>query len=270
MSGLAGAAIDALLNRVIDATSAKPKAGGGYIGHCPAHDDKSPSLSIDVVDGRILVKCWAGCTQESVIGELRAEGAWYDTKPPVLSPAEREAARVRSEAAKAERLKDDQARRNKATIRGQKIYDAANALNPAQHSYAIKKGVPFGGRVKRGYWPQRKWDDALIIPIYDSEKRLTSIQAINGDGEKDFLAGGRVKGCFYPIGKITSATGYVFIGEGLATVAAVVHVMGGAGVVALNAGNLESVARVIKEMAPDAEIIILADDDRKEGGHESR
>ena len=44
---------------------------------CPAHDDRNPSLSVSDGNGKILVKCWAGCTQEEVIGALRNMGLWH-------------------------------------------------------------------------------------------------------------------------------------------------------------------------------------------------
>lgn len=45
--------------------------------HCPAHDDEHPSLSVDTGhDGRVLVHCFAGCTQEAVIGALRVRRLW--------------------------------------------------------------------------------------------------------------------------------------------------------------------------------------------------
>jgi putative DNA primase/helicase len=48
---------------------------------CPAHRDRSPSLSISVgTDGKTLVKCHAGCSQDAVIGALTALGLW-DGKP---------------------------------------------------------------------------------------------------------------------------------------------------------------------------------------------
>ena len=57
----------------------KPKSGGGYLCHCPAHEDKSPSLSVDDGDnGRPLVKCWSGCPQEAVVDALKERGAWPD------------------------------------------------------------------------------------------------------------------------------------------------------------------------------------------------
>jgi DnaB-like helicase C terminal domain/CHC2 zinc finger len=38
------------------------KAGAGYLGLCPAHDDREPSLSIRVADdGKILMNCHGGC-----------------------------------------------------------------------------------------------------------------------------------------------------------------------------------------------------------------
>lgn len=43
------------------------KSGAGWTARCPAHDDKSPSLSISADwDGRPLVHCHAGCDQKVV------------------------------------------------------------------------------------------------------------------------------------------------------------------------------------------------------------
>ena len=44
---------------------------------CPAHDDRNPSFSVSDKNGKILVKCWAGCSQESVIGALCGMGLWH-------------------------------------------------------------------------------------------------------------------------------------------------------------------------------------------------
>jgi len=53
------------------------KSGNGYMVHCPAHDDRTPSLSVrDGSDGRILVRCHAGCEQSVVIAALKALGLW--------------------------------------------------------------------------------------------------------------------------------------------------------------------------------------------------
>jgi putative DNA primase/helicase len=56
----------------------KGKWHGSYgTARCPAHHDNSPSLAIGIAkNGRTLVKCHAGCTQEAVIDALRRLGLW--------------------------------------------------------------------------------------------------------------------------------------------------------------------------------------------------
>jgi hypothetical protein len=44
--------------------------------HCPAHDDKDPSLSVQTRNGRVLVHCHAGCAQNAVIAALRDRELW--------------------------------------------------------------------------------------------------------------------------------------------------------------------------------------------------
>jgi hypothetical protein len=53
------------------------KAGAAWMARCPAHEDRAPSLSIaDARDGKVLVRCHAGCDQQDVIAALRARGVW--------------------------------------------------------------------------------------------------------------------------------------------------------------------------------------------------
>ena len=61
------------------------KAGAAWMARCPAHDDRAPSLSIaDAKDGKVLVRCHAGCDQRDVIAALRARGAWdADERRPI-------------------------------------------------------------------------------------------------------------------------------------------------------------------------------------------
>lgn len=40
--------------------------GSGWMARCPAHDDRSPSLSISETNGKVLLHCHAGCTTEAV------------------------------------------------------------------------------------------------------------------------------------------------------------------------------------------------------------
>lgn len=49
------------------------REGKGWKALCPAHADKNPSLSIDQREGKILVHCHAGCSQEAVCAALGIE-----------------------------------------------------------------------------------------------------------------------------------------------------------------------------------------------------
>ena len=53
------------------------RSGAGWEASCPAHDDEHPSLSIaEGQNGKILVHCHAGCSQELVIAALKRLDAW--------------------------------------------------------------------------------------------------------------------------------------------------------------------------------------------------
>lgn len=56
-----------LLNRL---DGVRSRGSGRWSARCPAHADKSPSLSIREVDGKTLLHCFAGCTPEEIVGEL--------------------------------------------------------------------------------------------------------------------------------------------------------------------------------------------------------
>ncbi len=45
--------------------------GVGYMGRCPAHEDRTASLSINLKGDKVLMKCLAGCDTDAV---LRAVG----------------------------------------------------------------------------------------------------------------------------------------------------------------------------------------------------
>ena len=58
------------------------KAGSGWSARCPAHDDSTPSLSLrDTGDGKVLIRCHAGCDQDEVIAHLKANGLWAQNGP---------------------------------------------------------------------------------------------------------------------------------------------------------------------------------------------
>ena len=59
------------LRYILDVTRAKPSSGRGrWMGLCPAHPDRTPSLSIREDGGKILLYCFAGCTTEAILDSL--------------------------------------------------------------------------------------------------------------------------------------------------------------------------------------------------------
>lgn len=53
------------------------RAGTTWMARCPVHEDRSPSLSISAGnDGKVLVRCHAGCDQRDLIAALQERGLW--------------------------------------------------------------------------------------------------------------------------------------------------------------------------------------------------
>jgi hypothetical protein len=69
-AGPAPAGLDILLSRFDKVRSAGPDRWSAI---CPAHEDKSPSLSIRLTDDRILLHCHTGCAVEDIVGAMGLE-----------------------------------------------------------------------------------------------------------------------------------------------------------------------------------------------------
>ena len=50
------------------------RGGDKWMARCPAHPDKSPSLSIrETADGRVLIYCFGGCSASDVVAAVGLE-----------------------------------------------------------------------------------------------------------------------------------------------------------------------------------------------------
>jgi hypothetical protein len=60
------------------------RAGGGYLAHCPAHQDRSRSLSVAPGrrEGYVLLHCFAGCDRGAILARL----GLADEEPPGPAP----------------------------------------------------------------------------------------------------------------------------------------------------------------------------------------
>lgn len=68
---------DTLLSRL---EKVKRTGAGSWLARCPAHADRSPSLSIAERDERVLLHCFAGCSALDVLGAVGLDFA--DVMPP--------------------------------------------------------------------------------------------------------------------------------------------------------------------------------------------
>ena len=62
------------LEKVLDKLDGIRESNGSWKALCPAHEDREPSLSVtEGDDGRALLKCFAGCDTENIVGALGLE-----------------------------------------------------------------------------------------------------------------------------------------------------------------------------------------------------
>lgn len=171
-----------------------------------------------------------------------------------LSSKEEDTHRARIDAMRRTREAEDVKRKTEAREKAAAIWEVAiPALD--DHAYLLGKGVKAQGL--------RIHDGALVVPMRDVQE-LHSLQFIAGNGEKWFLTGGRVRGCYFLIG---NPDGALCIAEGYATGASIHEATGCAVAVAFNAGNLLPVAQALRAKFPNLPLTVCADDDAHTPGN---
>ncbi len=193
-----------------------------------------------------------------------AYGSWKDGEASFnwcgkadLSPEEKQIISRRAEANRRMREEDLARTRKESEARAGQIIGQAAMANP-EHPYLSKKQIlPHQARQQ---------DNNLILPLFDINGALKSLQFIKPDGEKRFLSGGAKKGCFCPLGPWPPQD-KIIIAEGFATAATVQQASGLTCLVAFDAGNLEPVAMAIKQAYPGISIIVAADNDHTTEGN---
>ena len=130
---------------------------------------------------------------------------------------------------------------------------------PADHPYLERKGVkPHGAKVTG--------DGRLMLPLFNADGELRSLQYIAHDGGKLYHTGGQTGACFWQIGS-TDGAKTVYIAEGFATAATVHEAARKPCLVAFSAFNLAPVAVAARErFGALCEIVIVADNDESGAG----
>ena len=232
------------------------RSGKGFLAPCPSHDDHDPSLSIaDGDNGKPIVHCLAGCSQEAVITGLAGLGIWPETDKP-LTPQELEALKKEAARRKEERAARRRQEETAAAEKAREQWEQAKAADSG-HPYLAKKGIQ-AHRL-------RQEANNLLAPMRDESGQVWALQAIAPDGSKLFSPPGcRTKGLYFSIGS-PGAKLPICIVEGFATGAAIYEATGYPVAIAFTAGNLEAVARSLKTKLPKNNLVLCADDDLKPG-----
>ncbi len=224
--------------------------GASGIARCPAHDDRTPSLSVrDGDGGRLLTHCFSGCRPEAVWAALRDRGlAGGDAGPGTVRQVPR---------------------RRDNSDRGRSALDIWRATRPAQGSpvedYLRSRGItrPIPHTIR--YHPALKHPDigqhlpALVAAVADAARKVTGIQRIflTMDGRKapltrPKLALGTLRGSAV---RLAPTTDRVWLTEGIEDGLAVMQMMGEPAWAVLGTSGFKSV-----ELPENIKQVILAPD----------
>lgn len=224
------------------------KSGRGWIARCPAHDDRSPSLSISQsAEGKLLLHCFAGCRFEDI---LAASGE-APAAPSIWAPA---------------LLTDDRARRQRIARR---IWEAARPIaGTLVERYLAVRAVaaPEAADLRFAPWlahPCGASAPAMVAAIRDADGRIIGAHrtwlAPDGarkaelDPPKAML--GAARGGFV---RLAGGAGATLVAEGIETALSVAPAVSDAHVLAaLSAGGLTSFPLSVIS----SELIIAADGD---------
>lgn len=234
-----------------------------------------PAKGLDLVgDGRLVryrvdgdkpgsLNGWVvfhgGAHPAAAFGSWRtgAQQAWRPARDAgrPFTPAEAAARRQQLVAMEAARREEMGRVHADARARAAKLWARSRPATNA-HAYLQRKRVHAFGL--------RRLGGALVVPLRDAAGTLHSLQFIQEDGRKTFLSGGRIRGCYFAIGRPDAL---LLVCEGYATGATLHMATGQAVAVAFNAGNLAPAARMLRAKFPGARMAICADDDRLTPGN---
>jgi hypothetical protein len=238
------------------------RVGATWMAPCPAHDDRRPSLAIaDADDGRILVKCFAGCSQDHLIDALRARGLWpgrASDDPPTPSAEERQ----RREAERAE----DRKRRTEHVLRIWR--EARPAAGSPVALYLRSRGITIAPPPSLRFHPNLLhrptglYLPAMVAAVQDATRNIVAVHrtflARDGSGKASvepqrMLLGSSRGGAV----RLAAAAPRLAIAEGIETALSVQQATAIATWAALSTSGMRGI--VLPEIVD--ELLILADGD---------
>lgn len=236
------------------------RTGECWMAKCPAHVDRTPSLSIRDSDGTVLVRCHAGCVQEDVLAALRSRGLWPANGVACANSGVRCRREAALDAAASATARTEMALR----IWDQSTVAAGSLVHRYLHHRGIDQRIPESIRFHRGL----KHASGVVLPA------MVALVTHGGNGSplavhRTFLASdGRQKATVDPnrmmLGpcrgggvRLSEVTTKVMVGEGIETCLAAMQVAGLPAWAALSTSGLCTLD--LPETVED--VVVLADGD---------
>ena len=237
------------------------RAGATWMARCPAHQDRKPSLSISSgKDGKVLVRCHAGCEQRDVITALVDRGLWDATGKSAGGFAHKRQTRIAAEP------DPDAKARTKAALA---IWQASRGVEGTPvEAYLRSRGLNLPA------WPALRFHAGLKHPSGGVWPAMVALVALGGTGSpiavhRTFLAcdgGGKAPvnpakmmlgPCRGGVVRLGAPGDVLMVGEGIETCLAAMQATGNAAWAALSTSGLRSL-----DLPRDVrDVIVLADGD---------
>ena len=180
---------------------------------------------------------------------------WREASTKPLTPAELADINRRTRAMWQAQATERQAVQAAAQNKALRLWRTARPATHA-HPYLVKKQVNSYGL--------RQLREMLLVPVRDQGGVLHTLQFIGSDGNKRFLTGGRISGCYCAIGRVSDT---LLLAEGFATAATLHQATGHAAAACFSCGNLLAVAQALRGKFPSLRLVLCADNDRATPGN---
>lgn len=234
------------------------RAGLKPVGHTPIPDGKRHRFTVEGDDSgsnngwyilhpdppaNAVYGCWKRHNGESLRWRPEQARISEEERSRISQAARERAAREQAELARIH---------GEAAAKARWIWDHREPA-PADFPYLVAKGIPAAGLYC--------YKGSLVVPLKDPSGEVQTLQFIAPDGDKKLLGGGKKDGHYATIGG--GRPGPIVICEGVATGISLHLATKYPIAIAMDAGNLQPVARALKAKYPEREFIIAADNDHK-------
>ena len=209
-------------------------------------------------------KLFAG-GRAGVYGDWRQgiNATWFDNKVHSQMSLGERAALQKQIKVEFEEARQQQARSHaRCAKRAREIWESATGADD-EHPYLQDRCVKsYGLRCDTV-------DGSLIVPVYQPDGEISSLQFIGRDGHKRFMPDGKVKQGHFWLGQPGQITGAgtgaltLLVAEGYSTAASLHEATGFPVCVSFNAGNLLSVCQQVRQTYAQARIVVAGDDDHE-------